>query len=179
MGVSFWIWLIVIAVTFIARMIKKQQQNAPASPAETTTHRQPEARNVTFEELLREIQATKTPPTPVPAPAAIPSKKLSPYTDYDDDLEEEVKVPERTNYNYRGKGSVYETYEKAKQDAFVRPSLEETIKIQDTVVRYEAFKGYQQQIEQPAPAAAILKDFHEPEGFKKAFIMSEILTRKF
>jgi hypothetical protein len=85
---------------------------------------------------------------------------------------------ERTDYNYRDDNSIYETYEKAKQDAFAKPSLEETLKLKDTDMTFGQFKGYQH-VEQKSQASEILKDFHDPVGFRKAFIMSEILKTKF
>jgi len=69
-------------------------------------------------------------------------------------------------------------YEKAKQEAFNRASLEETMKIEDTVVRFGQFKGYQQDKEVNV-LAEYVKDLQDPAGFKKAFILSEVLNRKF
>jgi len=175
MDIQFWIWLIVIVVTLISKFAKKKEdQNIPQDHQPDDRGARPDfnPKPVTFEELLREIQATKAPAKLPPAP-----KKVE-YVDYDDNLEEEEKDLERTDYNYRDDSSIYETYEKAKQAAFVKPSLEETLKLKDTDMTFGQFKGYQQ-VEQKNPASEILKDFHDPEGFRKAFIMSEILKTKF
>jgi hypothetical protein len=96
---------------------------------------------------------------------------------YEDDLEEEG-VSEKTDYNQRDYDKTVETYEKAKQSAFNRLSLEETMKVEDTMVRFGQFKGYQQDTEVNV-LAEYVKDLKDPAGFKKAFILSEVLNRKF
>ncbi len=121
--------------------------------------------------MLREIQASK-----VPQPIPVTQKKQE-YVDYDDELEEEA-VTERVDYSKRDRDSTFQTYERAKQDAFNRASLEETMKIEDTVVRFGQFKGYQQDTEVNV-LAEYVKDLQDPAGFKKAFILSEVLNRKF
>ena len=52
------------------------------------------------------------------------------------------------------------------------------MKLEDTVVKFGQFKGYQQDTKVNV-AAAYVKDLQDPEGFRKAFILSEILNRKF
>ena len=132
---------------------------------------------MTFEELLREIQASKNPPQP-PAPVVTKTeyKPVKPLVvDYDDDIEQEEKdletIPADDNRSF-------ELYEKAKREAFQRPSLEETMKLQDTVMKYSHFKEYDESAKRSV-AKEVLQDFQDPEGFRKAFIMSEILKRKF
>lgn len=124
---------------------------------------------VTFEELLKEIQTAKAKPEPKP---------IAQYTDYEEDLEPEEKSLEKTDYNYRDQDKIYEIYEKAKQEAFQRPSMEETMKLENTIVRFGQFKGYQQEA-QPALAAEYAKELQDPANVRKAFILSEILNRKF
>ncbi len=174
MGISFWIWLAIIVVSFIVRSSKKKTQHQVPDTRDDSGSQRPEfnPKPVTFEELLREIQASKTPAQPVAVP------KKAEYVDYDEDLEEEEKDLEQTTYNHRNDSSIYETYERAKQEAFAKPSLEETMKLKDTDMTFGQFKGYQH-VEQKSHASEILKDFHDPEGFRKAFIMSEILKTKF
>jgi hypothetical protein len=62
--------------------------------------------------------------------------------------------------------------------AFERPSLEETMKVEDTVVTFGKFKEFEAQKERNL-AAEYLQDFGDPEGIRKAVVMSEILKRKF
>lgn len=169
MDIQFWIWVIIIVITLIARATKKK---APQSP--TTFDSSPTddpSKPVSFEDLLREIQASKI-PKPQPQPA-----KSYDFEDYDDEIEEEVKPIEKPDFTYN-EDKIYETYENAKRDAFNKASLEETMKVEDTVVRFGQFKGYQQ-VEDVNPLSDYVKELKDPNGFKKAFIMSEILNRKF
>lgn len=185
MDLQFWIYIIVAIVWVLARALRK-------APAEAGQPEERERREVerdssgngplTFEELLREIQQAKTPPKPVTQELPRPSSQLKtappikPYNevDYDDDLQDEEQdletIPTRE--------TSYEVYEKAKQDAFYRPSLEETMKLSDTEMKFGHFKEYEETVQKSQPSE-ILRDFKDPEGFKKAFIMSEILKRKF
>ena len=172
-NIQFWIWLIVIVVTLIARARKKQvPDNRTPRPMQPFAEQSPEEspKPLTFEELLREIQASKAPQQPTPRTVEV--------VDYDDEIQDEAKSLERTDYSYAQPQRANEIYEKAKQEAFFRPSLEETLKLEDTVVRFDPFKGYQPQ-EQRNLAAEFAEEIRNPAGFKKAFIMSEILNRRF
>jgi hypothetical protein len=180
-NLQFWIWLIVIVVTFLARSKKKPQPPTSAGePYETPTESKP----VSFEDLLREIQQSKSPQPASPQPTVIKQRPLlqptpaADYEDYDDEIEEEVKEVERVDYKKRDQDETFDAYEKAKLAAFNRASLEETMKLEDTEVKFGQFKGYQQDTT-PNVALAYAKDLQDPEGFKKAFILSEILKRKF
>jgi hypothetical protein len=175
MDIQFWIWLIVIVITLIARANKKkpQQPIEPRQPdyresAPDTTLDKP----ITFEDLLKEIQAAKA-----PKPIAAPPVKKYDFEDYDEDIKEEVEVVEKTDY--RTEDSIYDTYEKAKQDAFNKASLEDTLKVGDTLVKFEQQKGYQQVADREAAVNEYVKELRNPTSFKKAFILSEILRRRF
>lgn len=129
-------------------------------------------KQLTFEELLREITEAKTvqqKPRSTPKPA---------YVDYDDDIEEEGDSLEEIPNTYQKKDNIYEVYEEAKKAAFNRPSLEETMKLQDTDVRFGRFKIFEEQEERNL-LEEYTKEFQDPAGFKKAFVMSEILKTKF
>jgi hypothetical protein len=185
MDIQFWVWVIIIVITLIARARKQKQPPQPQQPDENWEQEKPGSRPLTFEELLKEIQAAKE-PQQKPASEPIrpyrqtetrPQPTVYKELDYDDDLGEEEQdletlTPERDDRN------AADVYERAKQEAFSRPSLEETMKLEDTVVRFGQFKEYESQQEK-APMADFLAEIKDPEGFRKAFIMSEILTRKF
>jgi hypothetical protein len=179
MSLSFWIYIIVAIVFAILRQMKKSQA-AGEAPRPKQERDQTEGRPMTFEELLREIQASKN-PSPPPSPITVTSKTeykpVKPsFVDYDDDIKNEEENLE-TTYKTNDSRS-FEMYEKAKLEAFKRPSLEETLKLEDTVMKYGHFKGYDETSKSNV-AAEVLENFKDPEGFKKAFIMSEILKRKF
>ena len=100
----------------------------------------PPSKVLTFEELLKEITESKTQPKPAPPEAE--------YVDYDDEIEEEIqekdeiKDLEDVDYDYK-KDKVVVEYEQAKQQAFLRPSLEETLNIKDIDTRFEKFKVFE------------------------------------
>jgi hypothetical protein len=172
-------WIILALVYIFVR--KKKETAAPsqtkrqeASPQTPTT-----GRPLTFEELLKEIQSSKTAkPAPRPAQPIQEPKKWEPRrVDYDDDIPE-TKVLEDTNYDYRNQDKIYEVYENAKKQAFHRPSLEESLKLEDTIVRFRAAKPYERTARR-GQAEDFRNELKNPQSFKKAFILSEILTRKF
>ncbi|MBL7873566.1 MAG: hypothetical protein JNM78_18245 [Cyclobacteriaceae bacterium] len=177
MDIQFWIWLIVIVVTLIARASNKK--SAPARPADRNFDEPvlEESKPISFEDLLREIQASKAPKSVTPKPVVV-SKPKPDYVDYDDDIEDEIKPTKKLDY--RSEDEIYETYEKAKREAFKRPSLEDTLKLEDTNMKFEKLKGFQHyEIEGEKPISKYVKELRNPSSFKRAFILSEILNRKY
>lgn len=177
---SFWIWVIIAVVSYLARKKKPKEPTTTSEPYDS----EPQSKPISFEDLLREIQATKSPEPAVTPPATIKQRPflqpapVADYEDYDDEIEVEAKEAERVDYKKRDQDETFEAYEKAKLAAFNRASLEETMRLEDTVVKFGQFKGYQQDT-QISVASTYVKDLQVPEGFKKAFILSEILNRKF
>ncbi len=102
----------------------------------------------------------------------------APYVDYDDRVTDEEQDLEGEDYDNRKKDPVHDVYEQAKKQAFNRPSLEETMKVGDTVMSYGRFKAFEQEKRRDL-LGEYLAELRDPEGFKKAFVMSEILQRKF
>ncbi len=103
----------------------------PAKPAPRATPQAPAStpqKSLTFEELLQEI-ATQKQQKPVPNQPR-PVAKYTPPQRVDDEAEDLEDV----NYDYRQHDKVYETYEEAKRQAFNRPLLEETMRVEDTTV---------------------------------------------
>jgi len=185
MDTQFWIWLIIIVITLVARAYRAKSKPQPREDAEPRRQEGPSHRPLTFEELLKEIQSANE-PKEVNEP---PFEPVRPYraepvyrkpeptyqeVDYDDNLGEEEQDLE-TAVDDSKTTDIYET---AKQQAFARPSLEETMKLEDTVVRFGQFKEYESHIEK-GPMADFLAELRDPQGFRKAFIMSEILKTKF
>lgn len=177
-------WILLGLIYIFARKKKKD------TPAPSRTQRReaggdagtdsPVPGPKSFEELLREIQEMKAPakePTPVTTYDRPPVKRVPEYVDYDDEIEEEKTSQEEKPYDYRQQDKIYQVYEDAKNLAFERPSLEETIKLEDTIVRFKQFKGYEIGAK-PHIAEGIMKDLKDPQGFKKAFLLSEILNRR-
>lgn len=183
MDYQFWIYLIIAIVYGISRAMKKPENQPkdvsapkPDRPIryETTPTPVEKPKQLTFEELLREITEARQPPKPVFETASPRTE----YVDYDDQLEDEEQDLEDVNYDYKKKDKLYDVYEEAKRQAFERPSLEETMNIKDTKVQFGKFKAFEQK-EQRNLLDEYTRDFQDPEGFKKAVVMSEILNRKF
>ncbi|MFO0266078.1 MAG: hypothetical protein ACK51D_03945 [Cyclobacteriaceae bacterium] len=187
---SIWIYIIIAVISWLvqANNKRKKQQEEERRQRQEPTYEpdSPSGKPMTFEELLREIQAGKVPAPPEP-PAPQPKPVLADTwqeVDYDDEIEEEIKPVEpakpleRADYTYQNQDAIYDVYEKAKADAFQRASLEETMKVEDTVVRFGQFKAYEKK-KAATPALDILKELRQPQGAKKAVILSEILSRRF
>jgi len=181
-------WIIIGLIYFFTKLKKKnpatpQQEEENYHPAKGG-NRETAKPPITFEELLREIEGTKTEqqqskPVFYDTPQTVlSSPKEAEYEDYDDDLGNEEKDLEEKGYDYKKEDTIYKTYEDAKSQAFERPSLEESLKLEDTVVKYGQFKGYQQ-VSHTSFLTEYVKELKDPKGFKKAFIMSEILQRRF
>lgn len=173
---------IAIVIGWIVTQWRKKASQPPPSSDSDTVDQPSKGKPMTFEELLREIQESKKPaevtkPAYSPPPV-LPSKPAQPeIVDYDDDIEEEEKDYETQPVNRDER--TYQVYEQAKQLAFNRPSLEETVKLEDTEVKFGHFKGYETLERQPLAAAQVIGDLHDPENLKRAFVMSEVLKTKF
>ncbi|MFM7859054.1 MAG: hypothetical protein ACKO96_45805, partial [Flammeovirgaceae bacterium] len=171
---SFWIWLIIVVISFFAQRKKKQTPSMDRDSAPMG----PESKPISFEDLLKEIEASKNPQQTIFKEQKPKPQSVANDTDYDDELLEEAQGQERIDYKTRDEDATFDVYEKAKLAAFNRPSLEETMKVEDTEVKFGQFKGYQQE-QALSPLHLLVKDLKDPEGFRKAFIMSEILSRKY
>lgn len=175
-------YIVLGIVYFIFNALKKKKpedQPGPDRPQSRPQTNKPQP--VTFEELLREITEGKTekfPESPVtqtkpefrqPLPKPKPA-----YIDYDDDLEEEEKSLEKTNFDDERSNKAYE---EAKRMAFNRPSLEETMKLDQVNTTYGRFKEFEKK-QETGVLAEYVKDLRDPKGFKKSLILSEVLNRK-
>jgi len=171
------IWIIIGVVYLIARLRKKQAPPPPRRQQQPDPEASTSERPQTFEELLREIEGMKQPkPEPEPEPEPF---YPAPKPIFEKDREPEAARPvENTYYDYRDHDKIYEVYEEARKQAFLRPSLEESVKLSDTIVRFDSFKGYKFD-QTPTQASDILQELRDPKSFRKAFILSEILKRKF
>lgn len=172
------IWIIIGLIYLFSRNKKKDQPVRKPKPAQ---HREEQEAEVdapapkSFEELLREIEGMKRPAAPAPPP---PPRQPEPAViDYDEEIPQTKVDYDETLPDFR-KEETYLTYEKAKAEAFARPSLEETVKLEDTIVRFKQFRGYEKESKRNV-LHEYLQELKDPQGFKKAFVMSEILKPKF
>ena len=181
---QFWLYVIIGIIYAISRVLKKPENQSKDFPEDIKPDRnaprpagdRPKA--LTFEDLLKEISEAKQPQQQ----ASYPVKRFeSQPVDYDDELEDEEKRDlEEVSYQKRKEESerVTKVYEEAKRMAFQRPSLEETLNVRDTNVQFGKFKVFEAE-KQRNLLEDYTKDFQDPDGFKRALVMSEILKRKF
>ncbi|MEX2233863.1 MAG: hypothetical protein WD824_16985 [Cyclobacteriaceae bacterium] len=183
MDVQFWIYIIIGVIYFLSRLLKKPEQ----APEEQTDTRPPERRRpvhseqttgerpkqLTFEELLREITEGKQAQKPAPQPKPQPR-----YESFDNDLGEEAKSLEDVGYDEAENARVFKAYEDAKSQVFQRTSLEETLRLQDTNVDFGKFKEFEAQKKRNV-LNDYIKIIRNPVSLKHAVVMSEILKRKF
>lgn len=175
-------YIVLGIVYFIFNALKKKKpEDEPGPDRSQSRPKSDKPQPVTFEELLREITEGKTekfPESPVtqskpefrqPLPKPKPA-----YIDYDDDLEEEEKSLEKTNFDDERSN---QAYEEAKRMAFNRPSLEETMKLEEVNTTYGRFKEFDKK-QEATVLSEYIKDLRDPKGFKKALILNEVLNRK-
>lgn len=187
---QFWIYVIIAVIYVIAKARKK----ASKPPVGSVREQRPEAterpgtetRPVSFEELLREITESKkvvqeSRPVQQSRPATIPSARKPEIVDYDDNIPDEIQQPreiERKKWPERKVNETSELYEKGKKQAFQRPSLETLESTQGAPSSFGRFKEFEQ-----SPKNEILEEYlrelKNPEGFKKALILSELINRRY
>jgi hypothetical protein len=177
-----WFYAIVGAVYVLSLLFKNRKKNATPpverrSPVEkreavrpqpvkspVTVANQPKP--VSFEDLMREIMESKRPPS------------QEAVVDYDDAIGDEEKDLEDVSYNHQKESGMLAKYEDAKKQAFNRPSLEETMRIEDTVMSFGKFKEFESAAANNV-ASEYLRLFTDQDELKKAVVMSEILKTKF
>jgi len=181
---SFWFYIFLAVVYLVTRALKKagEPREVGTPPpgrarSEERTTGQPQ-RQMTFEELLREITEAKQPKQQSTPPRRY--EEVEPqqtYVDYDDQIGEEEQSLEEVDYSPEQR--VYREYEEGKRIAFQRPSLEETMALEAKTrqVEYGKFKEFE--VEEERPVLERYLDIDDPEGWKKAVVMSEILNRRF
>jgi hypothetical protein len=180
-----WIYVILGIIYLISRLRKKPQEQTdfpeygPEDPVPGTGKAQPgrvepvNPKEISFEDLLREITEGKT--RSVPSTPEV-SKPL--YESYEDVLAEEEQDLEVVTEEKYTSGKVSASYEEAKRQAFARPSLEETMSLSDTNMTFGRFKEFENDANKGL-LSHYLSDLRDPDGLKKAFVMSEVLKRKF
>ena len=183
MDAQFWIYIVIGVIYFLSRLLKKPEQ-VPDEPkdaglperrrpvhTEQTMSDKPKA--LTFEELLREITEGKQAQKPVVPPRPEPR-----FESLETEVQDEARSLEEVGYDEAEDARVYKAYEDAKSQVYQRASLEETMRLQDTVVDFGKFKAFETRKKQNA-LEAYVKIIRNPQGLRQAVVMSEILKRKF
>ncbi len=179
--IIFYIVLGIVYFIFNALRKKKPEDEPGADqprPGKGANRPQP----VSFEDLLREItegkvhQEKNQPPVTrqhdtqrLPVPSARPVSTYNTTSEEEENsLEQVIFDDDRSN----------RAYEEAKKMAFYRPSLEETMKLDDVDVTYSRFKEFEKK-KPDNQLQSYIKELKDPKGFKKALILSEVLNRKY
>lgn len=194
-SLQFWLYVIIGVIYLISQVRKKSREAKPESrPAEKPvvktetpstrwktepTASQPSTtqKPMTFEELLREITEGKTAKEPTYEPYKQPE-----YVDYDDEVvdEEEVlqeEAQEEVLVDYRKTDSIYKQFEDAKNYDYAANALENTWKLENVDMKFGKFKEFEGE-RQRNLLDEYTRDLRDPDGFKKALILSEILNRR-
>jgi hypothetical protein len=178
MDAQFWIYIVIGVIYFLSRLLKKPEQAPdqtedmpPAqrrSPARSEQTLSGKPRQMTFEELLREITEGKQQPP----------REERRYESFDNDLGEEAKSLEEAGYDEAEDARVLKAFEDAKSQVFQRSALEESIRLQDTVADFGKLKSFEKK-EKRNVLEDYLNIIRNPKGLRQAVVMSEILKRKF
>lgn len=179
---QFWLYVIIGVIYLITQVRKKskQQQNIPPSkPAQESTtadwqmeSRQstPEKKPMTFEELLREITEAKESTT------QYETTEQPEYVDYDDNIPDEIQEVELVDYTKTD--PIYQQYEDAKSRDYSTYSLEDNSKMESSEMRFGKFREFESE-SRANLLDLYLKDLRDPEGMKKAVVLSEVLSPKY
>jgi hypothetical protein len=178
MDTQFWIYVIVGVIIFLTRMLKKnEQEGQPPQQSPERRPRRPEQsssgeapRQLTFEELLREITEGKR-AQQAPPERSRPSAMSEPEPDDEGRSLEEIP-------SERDDSRVFQAYEEAKRLASQRTSLEDTLKLQDTQMKFGKFKAFEAK-QTTNKLNSYINIIRNPETLKQAVVMSEVLKRKF
>jgi hypothetical protein len=184
MDAQFWIYIVIGVIYFLSRLLKKPEQASGDMPngLPQETRRRAESqqpvgeapRQLTFEELLREITEGKQAQRRVPEPEVI----VAPRESYEKDLGDEARSLEEVEFNEAESARKWKPYEEVPVRSWERKSLEETMRLEDTVVDFRKFEAFQQRNQQKS-LDSYIKIIRNPESLKQAVVMSEILKRKF
>lgn len=175
MDLQFWIYVAVVVFSIWAQIRKKKAPQSDQDPAPPYRGDDPPPKPISFEDLLREIQQTRAPQNQPPPVLQVPYNEYDEVDDDEPDRRPEEQSLEKTQPVF---ANSFEIYEKAKAEAFVRPSLEETLKVEDTDMRFGQFDKYQH-VQEVVPAKSFAETFRNFDEFKRAFVMAEILQRKY
>lgn len=183
MDAQFWIYIVIGVIYFLSRMLKKGEQVPGEAPETQRPERriprqteQPAAetpKQLTFEELLREITEGKQVKQRQPQPEVVQE-----YESYEKDPGDEARSLEEVDFDEAEKAPRWKQYEEIPARNFERRSLEETLRLQDTVVEFRKFDVFENRDEKKL-SDDYIKILRDPVTLRQAVVLSEILKRKF
>ncbi len=186
MDAQFWIYVAIGAIYFISRFFKKPEEGAGEIPEKQQHEKRrsvnadlprAETRQLTFEELLREItEGKQAQRKPEPGPE-LELEPVPVYEKYEQELAGEAKSLEEVNVNEPERVR-WKPYEEIPPRAQERRSLEETLRLEDTKVDFGKFVAFENK-QRKKLLDDYVKLIRNPESLRQAVVMSEILKRKF
>ncbi len=178
---QFWLYVIIGVIYLITQVRKKakQSQDIPTDrPVSRERHTPEPNRNsdtatptptskpISFEDLLREITEAKT---------GKAEPEYDPYEPEEEYYDEPRQAQTSEVIDYAKPEYTYSAYEEAKTRDYSSLSLEESLKLEDVDVKYGKFREFE-----TGTQANLLdlytKDLRDPEGLKKAVILTEVLS---
>ena len=182
MDAQFWIYIVIIVIYFLSRLFKKGEQVVGESqetqrperktPGRATQPGGEVPRQLTFEELLREITEGKQVQRRQPEP------EVPEYESYEKDLGDEARSLEEVDFDETETAGKWKSYEEIPARNVERRSLEETLRLEDTVVDFRKFDVFQN-IDKKKLSDDYFKILRNPATLKQAVVLSEILKTKF
>jgi hypothetical protein len=183
MDAQFWIYIIIGVIYFLSRLLKKGEQATQEStenqrpvrrePRQTAQPASDAPRELTFEELLREITEGKQVQRPQPQREVAPQ-----YESYEKDLGDEARSLEEVDVDEASQAPRWKPYEEIPVRSAERRSLEETLRLEDTVMTFGKFDVFEKKTKKNY-LDDYIRIMRNPESLKQAVVMSEILKRKF
>jgi len=183
MDAQFWIYIIIGVIYFLSRLLKKPEQTPGETPdSHPTEKRVPrpggqssgeQPRPLTFEELLREITEAKQTEKRRPEREVVPQ-----YESYEKDPGAEARSLEEVDFNEADRSVKWKPYEEVPAASAQRRSLEETMRLEDTVVDFRKFDVFENK-DQKRQLDDYIRLMRNPVTLKQAVVLSEILKTKF
>lgn len=186
-NLQFWLYVIIGVIYLITQVRKKSKEQSipPQSPVPRKevsenprwkpeqTSSSPTPKTISFEDLLREITEAKIPKSE----QEYQSYEDAEYVNYDDDLTEEGINAEEVVTSTTN-DSIYKELALAKSRDYASESLESSLKLENVKMDYGRFKEFE-----TASNINLLelytRELRDPEGFKKAVILTEVLKPKY
>lgn len=155
------IYIVFIAIAIISRLLKsnKNRSKAPSAPPqqrETPSQRPGGAKS--FEELLREFTGENTSTEP---------RSL-----------ETVETEYESYEHIPSDDEIRETYERSVNQAKKLKTLDEQVDLEDIRTKSKYFADDEMK-EENSVASDILESLKDPDGARRAVILSEIINRKY
>lgn len=185
-NLQFWLYVIIGVIYLITQVRKKAKEQVPppkrpVKRKEATTPQlrpEPHAQTTTqkpisFEDLLREITEAKAPKTE----PQYETYQQPEYVDYDDEVVDEEEAYEQVVPDYRKTDPIYKKYEDAKAYDYASNLLEQTMRLDDVDMKFGRFNEFESEKGRNL-LEEYTQDLRDPDGFKKAVILTEILNTK-